>query len=203
MISNLGFTGVPTTPSSTQLFGHYLTAAHGAGRAALSVQRQCCRSYLVGTWPWVLDIARGLDSHDVKPISGISCPDSPYLRCWARNLFISNIVARFLPKMRRSLSSAMISRPSSGFCSLLALMYSHTLLTTSPRAIVPSPTTAARSGDGCNGCCRALGLLPALGFSTFVPFGGVLPFAFSAAAPSAAAFRLGGLGHAVTSVRSR
>ncbi len=55
-------------------------------------------------------------------------------------------------------------------------MYSHTLLTTSPRAIVPSPTTAASSGDGCSGCCKAFGFRPAFGFSTRVPCGGASSF---------------------------
>lgn len=42
---------------------------------------------------------------------------SPYFRCWARYLFISNIVALSLPKTFFSLSSARISRLFSGFWS--------------------------------------------------------------------------------------
>jgi hypothetical protein len=44
-------------------------------------------------------------------------PDLPYFRCWARCLFISNIVTFFAPNTASSFSSARISRRSSGFCS--------------------------------------------------------------------------------------
>src|SRR3712207_5130511 len=43
---------------------------------------------------------------------------SPHVRCWARCLFISNIVTLSLPKTFLSLSSARISRRFSGFCRL-------------------------------------------------------------------------------------
>src|SRR4051794_40296774 len=39
----------------------------------------------------------------------------PYFRCWARCLFISNIVTLFLPNTFSSLSSALISRLFCGF----------------------------------------------------------------------------------------
>src|SRR3954447_37516 len=81
-----------------------------------------------------------------------------------------------LPNTFRSVSSARISRPSAGVCSLFALMHSQTLLTTSPLANFPPPTTAASSSEGCSGCCKAFGL-PGFGFSTVVPFG-VFPGAF-------------------------
>src|ERR1700727_2432809 len=38
-------------------------------------------------------------------------------------------------------------------------MYSQIFLTTSPRANLPDPTTAASSADGCRGCWRAFGFL--------------------------------------------
>src|SRR6478736_2299740 len=63
----------------------------------------------------------------------------------------------------RSLSSARISRLFAGFCRLLALIYSQTLLTTSVRGSGADPTTAASSLDGCSGFARArLGFLAAL-----------------------------------------
>ena len=44
------------------------------------------------------------------------CPATDaYFRCWARYLFISNIVTFFLPKIGSSFSSARISRRSFGF----------------------------------------------------------------------------------------
>ena len=45
-----------------------------------------------------------------------------HFRCWARCLFISNMVTLSLPNTLRSLSSARISRRFSGFCRLLDLM---------------------------------------------------------------------------------
>src|SRR5215218_9670979 len=67
------------------------------------------------------------------------------------------------PKTGRSLSSARISRLFAGFCRLLALMYSHTLLTTSVRGSGAEPTTAASSFEGCSGFARAgFGFLAAL-----------------------------------------
>src|SRR6478735_12662548 len=63
----------------------------------------------------------------------------------------------------RSFSSARISRLFAGFCRLLALMYSQTLLTTSVRGSGVDPTTAASSFEGCSGFARAgFGLLAAL-----------------------------------------
>jgi hypothetical protein len=44
------------------------------------------------------------------------------VRCWARYLFISNIVTFFLPNTASSVSSARISRRFSGFCSSCFLM---------------------------------------------------------------------------------
>jgi hypothetical protein len=41
-----------------------------------------------------------------------------HFRCWARYLFISNMVTLSLPNTLPSLSSARISRRSSGFCRL-------------------------------------------------------------------------------------
>src|SRR4051794_29133891 len=77
-------------------------------------------------------------------------------RCWAKYLFISNMLTLLLPpKMAWSFSSARISRLFSGFCRLLALMYSHTLLTTSVRGSGEEPTTAASSFEGCSGFIRA------------------------------------------------
>jgi len=38
-----------------------------------------------------------------------------HLRCWARYVFISNMVTRSLPNTARSLSSALISRLLAGF----------------------------------------------------------------------------------------
>ena len=49
-------------------------------------------------------------------------------------------------------------KPSSGFCRLWDLMYSQTLLTTSPRGSGPGPTTAASASDGCSGRCNAFPL---------------------------------------------
>ena len=93
-----------------------------------------------------------------------------YVRCCEKNLFISNMVALSLPKIFLSASSATISRLFAGFCRLFALMYSQTLLTTSPRASGCDPTMTAKSSDGCRGFCRAFGALPALGGETFFPF---------------------------------
>ena len=45
------------------------------------------------------------------------------------------------------------------FCSFCALIYAQIFLTTSPRGSRSEPTTAAKSPDGCSGCCRALALL--------------------------------------------
>src|SRR3954470_17434131 len=45
-----------------------------------------------------------------------------YFRCWARCLFISNMVTRFLPNTAWSFSSAMISRLFCGSWSLFFLM---------------------------------------------------------------------------------
>src|SRR4051794_8375728 len=92
---------------------------------------------------------------------GGQCRTLPHFRCWARYLFISNMVALSLPNTLRSLSSARISRRFSGFCRLLALMYSHTLLTTSPRGRESAPTTSASSAEGFRGCCSAFGFDPA------------------------------------------
>src|SRR3712207_120695 len=72
------------------------------------------------------------------------------------------MVTFFFPNTGSSLSSARISRRFSGFCRLCCLMYSHTLLTTSPRGKGPEPTTAASSFEGCKGFCSALGFLPAV-----------------------------------------
>src|ERR671916_2046009 len=94
-----------------------------------------------------------------------------HARCRARCLFISNMVTRSLPKTLPSLSSARISRRFSGFCRLFDLMYSHTLLTTSPRGSGPGPTTAASSSDGLNGCCSAFGLPPPVAFFSGAIFG--------------------------------
>src|SRR5215213_11634487 len=69
------------------------------------------------------------------------------------------MVTFFLPNTGSSLASARISRRFSGFCKLFFLMYSHTLLTTSPRGRGLDPTTAASSFDGCKGFCSALGFL--------------------------------------------
>src|SRR4051794_19407206 len=68
------------------------------------------------------------------------------------------MVTLSLPKTLLSLSSARISRRFSGFCRLWDLMYSHTLLTTSPRGSGPGPTTAASASDGCSGRCNAFAL---------------------------------------------
>src|SRR4051794_25656713 len=87
------------------------------------------------------------------------------------------MVTLSLPKTLLSLSSARISRRFSGFCRLWDLMYSHTLLTTSPRGSGPGPTTAASASDGCSGRCNAFALpLLAGAFSAFfgVSFCGVL-----------------------------
>src|SRR4051794_21969191 len=45
-----------------------------------------------------------------------------YSRCWARCLFISNMLTLSLPNTARSLSSALISRLFCGFWSLCVLM---------------------------------------------------------------------------------
>ena len=45
-----------------------------------------------------------------------------HVRCWARCLFISNMVTLSLPNTFLSLSSARISRRFSGFCRLCARM---------------------------------------------------------------------------------
>src|SRR3954469_5606758 len=90
------------------------------------------------------------------------------VRCRARCLFISNMVTLSLPKTLLSLSSARISRRFSGFCRLWDLMYSHTLLTTSPRGSGSGPTTAASASDGCSGRCSAFALpLLAVAFAFF------------------------------------
>src|SRR5215212_916155 len=90
------------------------------------------------------------------------------VKCRARCLFISNMVTLSLPNTSLSLSSAKISRRFSGFCRLWDLMYSHTLLTTSPRGSGPGPTTAASASDGCSGRCNAFPLpLLAGAFSAF------------------------------------
>src|SRR3954465_8447061 len=68
------------------------------------------------------------------------------------------MVTLSLPKTLLSLSSARISRRFSGFCRLWDLMYSQTLLTTSPRGSGPGPTTAASASDGCSGRCNAFAL---------------------------------------------
>src|SRR4051812_29896479 len=68
------------------------------------------------------------------------------------------MVTLSLPKTLLSLSSARISRRFSGFCRLWDLMYSQTLLTTSPRGSGSGPTTAASASDGCSGRCNAFGL---------------------------------------------
>src|SRR4051812_44211010 len=68
------------------------------------------------------------------------------------------MVTLSLPKTLLSLSSARISRRFSGFCRLWDLMYSHTLLTTSPRGSGPGPTTAASASEGCSGRCNAFAL---------------------------------------------
>src|SRR4051812_11495576 len=99
---------------------------------------------------------------------------SGHFRCWARCLFISNMVTLSLPNTLRSLSSARISRRFSGFCRLLALMYSHTLLTTSPRGSGPAPTTALSSSDGFRGFCSAFGLPPSAFAAGFFGFSAVL-----------------------------
>src|SRR4051794_9656139 len=80
------------------------------------------------------------------------------VRWRVRCLFISNMVTLSLPKTLLSLSSARISRRFSGFCRLWDLMYSQTLLTTSPRGSGSGPTTAASASDGCSGRCNAFGL---------------------------------------------
>src|SRR6478752_5886311 len=80
------------------------------------------------------------------------------VRCRARCLFISNMVTLSLPNTSLSLLSARISRRLSGFCRLWDLMYSQTLLTTSPRGSGPEPTTAASASDGCSGRCKAFAL---------------------------------------------
>src|SRR5690348_3137861 len=73
-------------------------------------------------------------------------------RCCAKCLFISNMLTLSLPSnTARSLSSARISRFFAGFCRLLALMYSHTLLTTSVRGKGDEPPTAASSFEGRSG----------------------------------------------------
>ena len=73
---------------------------------------------------------------------------SAFDKCADSNLFISNIVASFLPNTVCSFLSATMLRPSVGLCSLCALMYSQTLLTTSPRGNGPVPTISANSFDG-------------------------------------------------------
>jgi hypothetical protein len=88
-----------------------------------------------------------------------------------------------------SLASARISRRFSGFCRPFALMYSQTLLTTSPRGSGSGPTTAASSAEGRRGCCSAFGLLPsppASSFAAALPLG-ALPL------PASGAFALGAL----------
>jgi hypothetical protein len=116
----------------------------------------------------VEDVVRGLGRVEVRR----------YVRCWEKNLFISNIVALSLPKIFLSAASAMISRLLAGFWRLFFLIYSQTLLTTSPRGSGSDPTITARSSDGCRGFCKAFGALPALGGDTFFPFTGA-PAAFS------------------------
>ena len=60
-----------------------------------------------------------LDAHRL-PSGKRRC--ASHVRCRARCLFISNMVTLSLPKTLRSVSSARISRRSSGFCRLRALM---------------------------------------------------------------------------------
>src|SRR3954452_24939037 len=76
------------------------------------------------------------------------------------------MVTLSLPKTLLSLSSARISRRFSGFCRLWDLMYSQTLLTTSPRGSGPGPTTAASASDGCSGRSNAFAL-PLLAMAFF------------------------------------
>src|SRR3954453_19233929 len=68
------------------------------------------------------------------------------------------MVTLSLPKTLLSLSSTRISRRFSGFCRLWDLMYSHTLLTTSPRGSGSGPTTAANASEGCSGRCNPFAL---------------------------------------------
>src|SRR4051794_22794884 len=85
------------------------------------------------------------------------------------------MVTLSLPNTLRSLSSARISRRLSGSCRLLDLMYSHTLLTTSPRGRGPDPTTAASASEGCSVFCKAFPLPPPLAFgAAFFGFSAVL-----------------------------
>jgi hypothetical protein len=64
-------------------------------------------------------IWRSANSHCTPTKSGAA---GLYVRCWARCLFISNMVTRFLPNTAWSFSSAMISRLFCGSWSLFFLM---------------------------------------------------------------------------------
>lgn len=90
------------------------------GLSSARHERQAGRKSLeAGLVAW----ARGPNLAVALPIAGSDrVPEPFYFRCWARCLFISNIVTLSLPNTFRSLSSARISRPSFGFCSLLALI---------------------------------------------------------------------------------
>src|SRR5215212_2681854 len=78
------------------------------------------------------------------------------VRCWARYLFISNMVTLLRPPNTAwRLVSAMISRLFCGFWSLCFLMYSQTRRTTSGRERGAEPTMAASSAEGCKGFVKA------------------------------------------------
>src|SRR5256885_1065337 len=92
----------------------------------------------------------------------------------------SNMFTLSLPKTGRSLSSARMTRLSLGSCRFWALTYSHSFLTTSVRATVPSPMTAARAALGCS--VPAAGLRAVLVAVLVAVFAVVLAAAFLAGA---------------------
>src|SRR5215213_10301474 len=86
---------------------HVVFVQCSISRAGLRHERGSARSR-----PWV----------DARCVPVNSRVTDPYLRCWARCLFISNMVTRVLPNTAWSFSSAMISRLFCGSWSLCFLM---------------------------------------------------------------------------------
>jgi hypothetical protein len=70
----------------------------------------------------VMDMSRLPSASAYGGVRPIVLSAGVHFRCCARCLFISNMVTLSLPKTLRSLLSARISRRSSGFCRLFALM---------------------------------------------------------------------------------
>jgi hypothetical protein len=93
-------------PWSWALIAEDADRADGArlGRTILAIEHRCERDAELEALIFEAALQRG------------------HAKCWARCLFISNMVTLSLPNTFRSLSSARISRRFSGFCKLCDLM---------------------------------------------------------------------------------